>query len=873
LPQRHRLSKKSEQGGEDKLITLGGMYEDYFLDYASYVILERAIPLIEDGLKPVQRRMLHALKTMDDGRFNKVANVIGQTMQYHPHGDAAIGDAMVKLGQKNLLLDAQGNWGDVRTGDRAAAPRYIETRLSKFALDVAFNNQTTEWQITYDGRKKEPIALPVKFPLLLAQGVDGIAVGLSTKILPHNFIELIEASIKHLKDKPFKLIPDFETGGIIDASDYNTGKRGGKVLVRTPIEIVDKNTLVISELPYAVTTTNLIDSVLKANEKGKIKIKKIVDNTAKDVSIQITLPSGVSPQVTIDALYAFTNCQVSISPNACVVVDNKPEFLSVNDILRLSTDRTKGLLKQELEIRKSELEEKWHFSSLEKIFIENRIYRDIEECETWEAVIKAIDKGLKPHVKHLKRKVTEEDITRLTEIKIKRISKYNKFKADEQITKLEEELKEVKHNLKNLTDYAIAYFERLLEKYGKGRERKTKIEQTKFETIKATQVIANNCKLYINRKDGFIGHGIKKEEFVCECSELADIIAFRKDGKMVVNRIGDKVFMGKNILHADVWTKGDDRTVYHMVYTDGKSGKTYVKRFHVKSVTRAKEYDLSAGNPNSRVHYIAAHKNGESEVVTIYLRQGSKARKKIFDFDFSTIAIKGKGSKGNTITKYPMNKVVQSEVGKSTLGAQKLWIDMASAKLNKADRGTYLGEFDTGDQLVSLFKNGSYRLDNFGLSIRYIADQLIEVGKQTPETVISAIYFDGEKKGTYVKRFSVETQTLEQDFIFISEATSSKLYFATAKSGVIVTCHFKKGKSMKTVDVDLDAFIDVKGWKSLGNKLMESKVIKVTIKEKGEAMVEPETTEPEATDKSKSKGEDDDNSLKPGDTVELFPND
>ena len=822
---------------EDGVITLTGMYKDYFLDYASYVILERAVPAYEDGLKPVQRRILHALKEMDDGRFHKVANVIGQTMQFHPHGDAAIGGALVNLGQKDLLIDPQGNWGDARTGDGAAAPRYIEARLTKFALEVAFNSQTTEWQLSYDGRKKEPVNLPMKFPLLLAQGAEGIAVGLSTKILPHNFIELIRASIKILEDKPFRIVPDFQTGGLIDVSDYKQGKRGGKVKVRAVIEKQDKDTLVIKELPYGVTTANLMDSIVKANDKGKIKIKKVTDNTAKDVAIVVDLASGVSPEVTMDALYAFTNCEVSISPNACVIIDDKPHFLSVNDLLRFSTDATKELLRQELEIKKGELEEKWHFASLEKIFIQNRIYREIEECETWEEVIETIDRELKKYVAtpkdkakktdkrlRLNRDITEDDIVRLTEIKIKRISKYNSFKADELIAKIEEELKQVKHDLKHLTEYTIAYFERLLEKYGKGRERRTKI--TSFDSIKVTQVIANNSKLYVNRKEGFIGNGtqMKKEEFISDCSDIDDIIVFRKDGVMKVSRIADKVFMGKDILHVAVWKKGDDRTTYHMIYVDAKSGRSMAKRFHVTGITRDREYNLTKGAKGSKVHYIEAHPNGETETVTIQLSQGCTARKKIFDFYFETLEIKGRGSNGNIVTRYPVRKITQKEIGKSSLGAQKLWMDEASGRLNTDERGIFLGDFDTGDSIFALYRNGTYEVVDFDLTKRFEPKELIHIGKFDKNHVVNAVYFEGSKKWTMVKRFQVETTSNNQVFNFLSDHKSSKLLFASMKENPEIEYNYKVKSKKMSGKVKLADFIDVKGWKALGNKLSDQRL-------------------------------------------------
>lgn len=822
---------------DDNVISLSGMYKEYFLDYASYVILERAVPSIEDGLKPVQRRILHAMKEKDDGRYHKVANIIGNTMQYHPHGDAAIGDALVNLGQKDLLIDCQGNWGDNRTGDRAAAPRYIEARLTKFALEVAFNPQTTEWQISYDGRKREPINLPMKFPLLLAQGADGIAVGLSTKILPHNFVELIKASIKILEDKYVQIFPDFQGGGSIDVSDYNSGKRGGKVRVRAKIEKVDKNTVAIRELPYGVTTTTLIDSILKANDKGKIKIKKVIDNTAEHVEILVDLATGVSPDVTIDALYAFTNCEVSISPNACVIIDDKPHFMKVSELLKVCTENTKDLLRLELEIKKKELEEKLHFSSLEKIFIQNRIYREIEECETWEAVIETIDRELKKYVVapsekpkktdkriRLYRDVTQEDIARLTEIKIKRISKYNSFKADELIAKLEEELKETIHHLNHLTEYAINYYQNLLDKYGKGKERRTKIET--FDTIEVRQVVQNNAKLYVDRKGGFIGSGLKKEEFVMDCSDIDDVIVFCKDGTFKVVRMADKVFIGKDIIHVSVWKKGDERTTYNMIYVDSKSGKSMAKRFNVKAITRDKAYHLTKGNPNSKVHYFTANPNGESEVVTIQLTQGCKAHKKIFDFDFDWINIKGRSSQGNLVTKYPIRKVTQKEVGKSTLGAIKFWMDEVSGKLNTEERGIALGEFDTGDSLLIVYKDGSYEVADMDMEMvrKFEPKEIISIRKFDPKTVITAVYFDGNKKWTIVKRFQVETSTNNQKFPFLTEHRSSKLLFASTDSDPVIRYSTKDKKEKVDWELELNDFIDVKGWKSLGNKLSDQKI-------------------------------------------------
>ncbi len=863
-------SDNQENGAENGSYahTLKGMYETYFLDYASYVILERAIPSIDDGLKPVQRRILHAMKEMDDGRFHKVANIIGQTMQYHPHGDAAIGDALVKLGQHELLIDTQGNWGDVRTGDSAAAPRYIEARLTKFALDIAFNKDTTEWQLSYDGRKNEPISLPMKFPLLLAQGVEGIAVGLSTKIMPHNVGELIKASIKILEEKKFTLYPDFSTGGEIDVSDYSNGKRGGKILVRAKIEKKDKNTLIITELPYGTTTTSLIDSIVKANDKGKIKIKRVVDNTAQNVEIAIDLASGVSPDLTIDALYAFTNCSMSISPNACVIVDHKPLFLSVNDILRHSTDHTKELLRQELEIKKEELLTKWHQANLEKIFIENRIYRDIEECETWEEVLSTIDREMRRFVAdpndppqkdddriRLSRPFTEEDVVRLTEIKIKRISKYNTFKADEYISRLEADLEETNHHLTHLTEYTISYFEELYEKYGKDRPRRTLI--TSFEQIDVVQVAANNVKLYANRREGFIGWGLKKDEEIRECSDIDDIIAFKKDGTFRVSRIDEKVFMGQNILHVDVWKKGDDRTTYNLVYLDAGTGRAMAKRFNVKAVTRDRDYDLTTGKKGSKILYLTANPNGESEIVKVQLSQSCRAKKKIFDFDFDHLDIKGRRSKGNILTRYPVRKIEHVATGQSTLGALKIWMDEVSGRLNTEERGKYLGEFDTGDLIISLYADGTYVLTSPDPLMKIEIRQLLQVSKIDEDGVISAVHYDGEKEWSMVKRFQIENQTLGERVYFIKDHPKSKLIYATTKEGVTIE-YFVMSKNQKEMwTLELDEFIDVKGWKAIGNKLSDKMV-------KGVVEIEdlPEDDDEDEDDSSED-------SYRAGDTIEL----
>lgn len=843
--------------GEAHTLALDGLYQNWFLDYASYVILERAVPRIEDGLKPVQRRIMHSLKEMDDGRFNKVANVIGNAMQYHPHGDAAIGEAIVNLGQKDLLIETQGNWGDIRTGDSAAAPRYIEARLSKFALEVVYNPQTTEWQLSYDGRKKEPVTLPVKFPLLLAQGVEGIAVGLSTKILPHNFCELIKASIDILKEKKPKIFPDFPTGGMADFSEYNQGMRGGKIKVRAKIDILDKKTLIIKEIPFSTTTTSLMESIVKASEKGQIKIRQVVDNTAKDVEIVVHLQSGQSPEIAMDALYAFTDCEISISPNACVIVNDKPQFMAVNEILKYNTEQTVALLKRELEIKKAELMEKILFSSLERIFIENRIYRDIEEAKTWEDVLKRIDKGLTPHKKKFYREITTDDIVRLTEIKIKRISRYDSFKADELLKDLEKELKETQHNLKNLTDFAISYFQKLLEKYGKGRERKTEIKS--FQSVTATEVIASNQKLYVNRADGFAGFGLKRDEkteFICDCSDLDNVIAIRKDGKMLISRIQEKVFMGKDILYVGIWKKGDDRMTYNVIYSDGKSGRTFAKRFNLPGITRDKEYDLTQGNPNSKLLYVTGNPNGEAETVEVKLSAASTARKKIFEFDFSELEVKGRASKGNIVTTYPVRKVDFLKAGASTLSKIDLWYDEASGRLNKDGRGKKLGKFDGDDQIIAFMRNGSYKVTNFDLTNRYDPEKTLRVEKFNPKKPISAVYVDGESKQYIVKRFMIETSTLDKEFNFISEGIGSRLVVVTTSETPEVEVEIQKAKDKprKTQVVNLEELVEVKGWKSVGNRLSEFKVTKVTLLEEEDPAVEEEsaTEATESEDDSQS---------------------
>ena len=728
------------------------------------------------------------------------------------------------------MIDTQGNWGDYRTGDSAAAPRYIEARLTKFALEIAFNKQTTEWQASYDGRNDEPVALPMKFPLLLAQGVEGIAVGLATKILPHNFIELIKASIQYLKGTKVKIYPDFEMGGIIDVSEYDQGRRGGKVKIRAKIEIEDKKTLVIRELPYSVTTTSLIESIVKASEKGKIKIKQVSDNTAKDVEIRIELQPGVSPEVSFDALYAFTNCEVSISPNACVIVDNTPLFLSVQDILKISVENTKRLLGLELKIKIAELNEKWHLTSLEKIFIEHRIYRDIEECTSWNQVTEVIDIGLKkyvvtPSIKptaketriRLNREITLEDITHLTEIRIKRISKYNKFQTDENLLKLESEIKEAQHYLDHLNDFTISYFENLLQKYGAGRERRTKISE--LESVQAVQVVANNSKLYVNRTDGFVGFGLKKDEFVKDCSDIDDIIVFRADAKFLVTRIAEKTFVGKDILHVEVWKKADERTTYNLLYLDGESGKAMAKRFNVTGITRDKEYELSKGHPKSKTLYFSANIEGEAEIINIQLSSGCSARVKNFDFDFSEIEIKGRSSQGNIVTKYPIRKVALKEKGKSTIGAQEVWYDEHTGRFNTANRGKFLGGMNRGDRVITIYKNGTYEITEYDLNTRYAYENVILINRFNESDILSVVYYEGEKKWSMAKRFKIETTSANQRFLFISEHKDSKLYFATIHKNPEVLITYKVNKEKVQEILTLNEFVDIKGWKAIGNKI------------------------------------------------------
>ena len=812
---------------QETITKVTGMYKDWFLDYASYVILERAVPAIEDGFKPVQRRIMHSMKDLDDGRYNKVANIVGHTMQYHPHGDASIADAMVQIGQKDLLIDTQGNWGNILTGDRAAASRYIEARLSKFALDVVYNPKITEWQASYDGRRKEPVNLPVMFPLLLAQGGEGIAVGLSTKILPHNFIELIDASVKHLQGKRFTILPDFPTAGIADFTNYNDGLRGGKVRVRAKVSQLDKNTLVISEIPFGTNTSSLIDSILKANDKGKIKIKKIEDNTAADVEILVHLPSGISPDKTIDALYAFTNCETSISPLGCVIEDNKPFFVGVSEMLRRSTDNTVQLLKQELEVRLGEFEEQWHFASLERIFIEKRIYRDIEEEETWEGVIQAIDKGLKPHIKHLKRKVTDDDIVRLTEIRIKRISKFDIDKAQQKIDALEDQIAEVTHHLANLINYAIAYFTRLKKDYGKGRKRQTEIRI--FDDVDATKVIIRNTKLYVNRDEGFIGTSLRRDEYVCDCSDIDDIIVFTKDGKMMITKVDAKTFIGKNIIHAAVFKKKDKRTVYNMIYRDGKGGPSYIKRFAVTSITRDKEYDLTNGNSNSMVLYFSANPNGEAEVVTVMLRQAGSIKRLKWDLNFADIIIKGRASKGNLVTKHTIKRIELKEKGVSTLKPRKIWFDDTVQRLNVDGRGELVGEFRGEDRILIITQSGLIKTIIPEITARFDSDMIV-MEKWIPKKPISAIYYDGDKERYYVKRFLVENENKIDSFISDNEKSQLEIVSTDWRPMAEVIFAKERGKDRKdNLEINLEEFIAIKGINALGNQLTKDKVNQINL--------------------------------------------
>ena len=817
---------EQNENNQESVIHVSGMYQNWFLDYASYVILERAVPHINDGLKPVQRRILHSLKELDDGRYHKVANVIGHTMKYHPHGDASIGDAMVQVGQKELLLDMQGNWGNVATGDRAAAPRYIEVRLTPFALDVVYNKKITNWSASYDGRGKEPVTLPVKFPLLLTHGVEGIAVGLSTKILPHNFNELIDSSIKVLKGVKPRIYPDFYSGGSADFSNYNDGLRGGKVRVRAKIHQEDKHTLIVSELPFSTTTTSLINSILRANDKGKIKVKKVEDNTAEHVEIAITIPAGISPDKTIDALYRFTDCEVSISPLSCIIEDDRPKFLGVSEILKQSTEHTLNLLKQELEVNLSELQEKWHFASLERIFIENRIYHKIEELDNWKEIIATIHKELKPHTKNLLRDVTDEDVERLTEIKIKKITKFDLNKANEELLKLEAKIEEIKGYLANLTDYAIDYFKNLKTKYGKGKERKTEIKT--FESIDATKVVVANKKLYINKEEGFIGTAMRKDEFVCDCSDIDDIIVFKKDGSMQVVKVGSKVFVGKGIIHCAVFKKKDERTIYNMIYKDGKSGTSMMKRFPVKSITRGKDYGLTKSEKGSKVLYFTANPNGEAETVTVHLKKLAKLKTLKIDVDFAELAIKGKGSGGNIVTKKAVRKVELKSTGISTLSARKIWFDDTVQRLNVDERGELLGAFKAEDKILTIQQSGEIELKSFDISNHFDEDMVL-IEQNNPKKPVSAVYFDGNKQAYYVKRFLIENTMSRFSFITDNENSQLEVVSTDWRPQVEIVFVKEKGKERKTEIINIEEFIAVKGEKALGNKLTSKKVKEINL--------------------------------------------
>ena len=813
-------------GNVAHLNKVSGMYREYFLDYASYVILERAVPAMYDGLKPVQRRILHSMYEMHDGRYHKVANIIGNTMKYHPHGDASIGDALVQLGQKDLLIDCQGNWGNILTGDGAAAPRYIEARLTKFALDVVFSPKITQWQASYDGRSKEPVFFPVKFPLLLAQGVEGIAVGLSTKILPHNFIELLDACIDVLNGRDVVIYPDFPTGGIADVSNYNDGQRGGRVRVRAKISALDKKTLVISEIPFGTTTGSLIDSILKANDKGKIKIRKIEDNTAENVEILIHLPPGISPDKTIDALYAFTDCEVSISPMACVIYQDKPLFMGVSQMLKESALLTRNLLKAELEVKLGELQDAWHFASLERIFIENKIYREIEEAETWEQVLSFIRNGLEPHIGHLLRPVTDDDILRLTEIKIKRISKYDSAKADDHIRALEGEIAQVRHHLAHLTQYTIQWFQRLKDTYGTGRTRKTELRL--FDEIQAQTVAIANEKLYINPEEGFIGIGMKKDEYICDCSDIDDIIVFRRDGKMMVVKVDQKVYVGKDIIHAAVFKKGDKRTIYNLIYRDGAKGSSYMKRFFVDGVIRGNEYDITQGKPGSEILHFSANPNGEAEVVSVYLKPMNKIKKLRFDIDFATLAIKGRNARGNLVTRYPIKKIELKEKGLSTLAPRKIWIDETVVRLNTEGRGRLLGYFGPEDKIIEVNKNGSYRLTPPDLSTHFDDDHLY-IRKFNSDDIITCVYWDESKKRYFVKRFNPEKSEKRESFI--PDGQGNKPVIITLQKNPVIRINFEsiKGKQPPAEELNLSELVSIRGMKAVGNQLTKHPVKQISL--------------------------------------------
>lgn len=831
----------NEEGAELHNIThVSGMYQNWFLDYASYVILERAVPYIEDGLKPVQRRILHSMDELDDGRYNKVANIIGHTMKYHPHGDASIGDALVQLGQKDLLIDTQGNWGNILTGDRAAAPRYIEARLSKFAVEVVFNPKTTNWLSSYDGRNKEPETLPVKFPLLLAQGVEGIAVGLACKILPHNFNELIDASIASLKGKKTDILPDFATAGMADFSNYNDGLRGGKIRVRAKIAQLDKKTLVITEIPFGTTTGSLIDSILNANDKGKIKIRKVEDNTAEQVEIVIHLVPGISPDKTIDALYAFTDCEVSISPNACIIEDDKPRFIGVNEILRVSTQQTLELLRRELEIEKAELQESYLFASLEKIFIKDEMYIDFKNYSDKPTLFDYLAGRFAKYKKQFIRPIVDADYEKLTQIPMIRITRFDSAKADEKMKALAARISEIDHHLANLIDFAVDYFKNLKKKYGTGKERKTEIKS--FETIVATSVVVANEKLYVNYEEGFAGYGLKKDEYVCECSDIDDIIVFRKDGTMQVSKVADKAFIGKDVLYINVFKKNDDRTVYNMIYRDGKSGSTFMKRFPVTGVTRDKQYDLTKGTKGSEVIYFTANPNGEAEIVEVQLKPMPGLRKVQWDLNFAELAVKNRNSMGNVVTKYGVKKIVLKERGVSTLGALDIWFDDTVQRLNTDKRGSFLGSFAPEDKILSITQNGHYRLTGFDLTTHFDEDMIL-IEKFNPSKVVSAIYFEGESKTYFVKRFLVEPT--DKKVLFISESEGSRIEVVTTDALPIVELKFSKVKDKELPDekINLVDFIAVKGYKAKGNKLSFSKVKEINLLPPVEVPIEDEMLE------------------------------
>lgn len=838
---------ENDENPEDTITKVTGMYKDWFLDYASYVILERAVPAIEDGFKPVQRRIMHSMKELDDGRYNKVANIVGHTMQYHPHGDASIGDAMVQIGQKELIIDMQGNWGNILTGDSAAASRYIEARISKFGHDVLYSPKITEWGTSYDGRRPEPVNLPVKFPLLLAQGAEGIAVGLSTKVLPHNFNELIDSSIKILKGKPFTLYPDFPTAGIADVSNYNDGLRGGRVRVRAKIAQLDKATLVITQIPFSTNTSTLIDSILKANDKGKIKVKKIEDNTAAEVEILIHLPSGVSPDKTIDALYAFTACETSVAPLGCVIGNNKPMFIGVSEMLRISTDRTVNLLKSELEIQLDELENKWHFSTLEKIFISEEMYIDFKLYGDRESLYEYLYKKFAPFRKALVRDIHDDDLQKLTQIPMIRITRFDSDKADDVIAKLEAEMERIKHDLAHIIDFAIAFFTTLKEKYGKGKERQTELRS--FDTIEATKVALRNTKLYVNREEGFIGTGLKKDEYLTDCSDIDDVIVFLRDGRMVITRVDDKKFIGKDIIHIAIFDKNDKRSIYNVIYRDGKSGASFVKRFNVSGVTRDKEYHISQEKPGSQILYFSSNPNGEAEVVTILLRQVGSVKKLKWDMDFAEIIIKGRGSKGNTVSKYPIKKIELKEKGISTLRPRKIWFDDTVQRLNTDARGELLGEFKPNDRLLIINQSGKLKTIIPELSTHFDQDMIV-MEKWKPSKPISAIYFDGEKERYYVKRFLIENENKEE--IFITEHDKSQLEIVSTDWLPMAEVVFAKvkGDQKETIRVNLDEFIAVKGIKALGNQLTADKVKQINLLESlpFEEPKEPEPEKMEVTD-------------------------